>query len=114
LGFFYTDVIPTLNELGGLIRCLESLQNRTAVNAIIVADGGSIDRSPALAAKLGARVVESPKGRGLQISKGDFSVRKTLERQWFHRQFDDGISSFPPLSDRAKILPAQCAKAKLL
>jgi glycosyltransferase involved in cell wall biosynthesis len=29
-----------------------------------------IDGTPALAAKLGARVVESPKGRGLQIRKG--------------------------------------------
>ena len=35
-----------------------------------MADGGSIDGTPALAAKLGARVVESPKGRGLQIRKG--------------------------------------------
>jgi rSAM/selenodomain-associated transferase 2 len=63
-------VIPTLNESRSLIRCLESLQNRTALNEIIVADGGSIDGTPALAAKLGARVVESPKGRGLQIRKG--------------------------------------------
>jgi glycosyltransferase involved in cell wall biosynthesis len=53
-----------------LIRCLESLKNRTALNEIIVADGGSIDGTPSLAAKLGARVVESPKGRGLQIRKG--------------------------------------------
>jgi rSAM/selenodomain-associated transferase 2 len=63
-------VIPTLNESGSLTRCLESLQNRTALNEIIVADGGSTDGTPALAAKLGVRVVESPKGRGLQIRKG--------------------------------------------
>jgi len=63
-------VIPTLNESGSLVRCLESLKNRTALNEIIVADGGSIDGTPTLAAKLGARVVESPKGRGLQIRKG--------------------------------------------
>jgi hypothetical protein len=63
-------VIPTLNESGSLIRCLESLQNRTGLDEIIVADGGSIDGTPALAAKLGARVVESLKGRGLQIRKG--------------------------------------------
>ena len=36
----------------------------------IIIDGGSSDGTPALAAKLGARVVESPKGRGLQIRKG--------------------------------------------
>ena len=63
-------VIPTLNESGSLIRCLDSLQNRTALNEIIVADGGSIDGTPSLAARLGARVVESPQGRGLQIKKG--------------------------------------------
>ena len=63
-------VIPTLNESESLVRCLESLKNRTALNEIIVADGGSIDGTPTLAAKLGARVVESPKGRGLQIRKG--------------------------------------------
>ena len=63
-------VIPTLNESGSLMRCLESLQNRTALNEIIVADGGSSDGTSSLAARLGARVVESPKGRGLQIRKG--------------------------------------------
>ena len=63
-------VIPTLNESKSLVRCLESLKNRTALNEIIVADGGSIDGTPAIAAKLGARVVKSPKGRGLQIREG--------------------------------------------
>ena len=67
---YISAVIPTLNESGILFRCLESLQNRTALNEIIVADGGSTDGTPSLAAKLGARVVESPKGRGLQIKKG--------------------------------------------
>ncbi len=65
-----STVIPTLNESRSLARCLESLKNRTALNEIIVADGGSSDGTPALAAKMGARVVESPKGRGLQIRKG--------------------------------------------
>ncbi len=63
-------VIPTLNESESLVRCLESLRDRTALKEIIVADGGSTDGTPALAAKLGVRVVESPKGRGLQIRKG--------------------------------------------
>ncbi len=63
-------VIPTLNESKSLVRCLGSLKNRTALNEIIVADGGSIDGTPAIAAKLGARVVKSPKGRGLQIREG--------------------------------------------
>jgi glycosyltransferase involved in cell wall biosynthesis len=67
-------VIPTLNESESLVRCLESLKDRTALNEIIVADGGSIDGTRRIAATLGARVVESPKGRGLQIKKGVESV----------------------------------------
>ena len=63
-------VIPTLNESVSLMRCLDSLKNRTALNEIIVADGGSTDGTRTIAAELGARVVESPKGRGLQIRKG--------------------------------------------
>ena len=63
-------VIPTLNESENLIQCLESLKTRTALKEIIVADGGSNDGTPAIAANLGARLVESPKGRGLQISNG--------------------------------------------
>jgi len=62
-------VIPTLNEAESLIRCLESLQNCTTLKEIIVADGGSIDGTQARAAKMGARVVESSLGRGLQIRK---------------------------------------------
>jgi glycosyltransferase involved in cell wall biosynthesis len=57
-----------------LKRCLESLKNRTALNEIIVADGGSIDGTREIAENLGARVVKSPKGRGLQIKKGVESV----------------------------------------
>ncbi len=67
-------VIPTLNESESLVQCLESLKDRTALNEIIVADGGSIDGTRKIAATLGARVVESPKGRGLQIKKGVESI----------------------------------------
>jgi rSAM/selenodomain-associated transferase 2 len=63
-------VVPTLNEADNLVRCLDSLKHRTALSEIIVADGGSSDGTPAIAANLGARLVESLKGRGLQIRKG--------------------------------------------
>jgi glycosyltransferase involved in cell wall biosynthesis len=56
------------------VKCLESLKDRTALNEIIVADGGSIDGTRKIAVTLGARVVESPKGRGLQIKKGVESI----------------------------------------
>jgi rSAM/selenodomain-associated transferase 2 len=63
-------VIPTLNESKRLVGCLESLRNRTALTEVIVSDGGSQDDTPAIAERLGARLVKSPKGRGLQIRKG--------------------------------------------
>lgn len=63
-------VIPTLNESGSLARCLKSLNGQTALIEIIVADGGSIDETVAIAANHRARVVECPKGRGIQIQKG--------------------------------------------
>jgi rSAM/selenodomain-associated transferase 2 len=63
-------IIPTLNEAQRLVRCLESLKHRTALQEVIVADGGSTDRTRKIARQLDARVVESPRGRGLQIKKG--------------------------------------------
>jgi rSAM/selenodomain-associated transferase 2 len=63
-------VIPSLNEADLLGQCLQSLQNRTGLKEVIVADGGSTDETCDIALKAGALVVESPKGRGLQIEKG--------------------------------------------
>jgi rSAM/selenodomain-associated transferase 2 len=63
-------VIPSLNEADLLGQGLQSLQNRTGLKEVIVADGGSTDETCDIALKAGALVVESPKGRGLQIEKG--------------------------------------------
>ena len=63
-------VIPSLNEADLMGQCLQSLQNRTGIKEVILADGGSTDETCDIARKAGARVVESPKGRGLQIEKG--------------------------------------------
>ena len=63
-------VIPSLNEADLLGQCLQSLKNRTGLKDVIVADGGSTDETREIAVNAGAIVVESPKGRGLQIEKG--------------------------------------------
>jgi rSAM/selenodomain-associated transferase 2 len=63
-------VVPTLNEADRLEGCLASLAGRTALKEIVVADGGSADNTAAIAAGLGARVVNSRKGRGHQIKNG--------------------------------------------
>jgi rSAM/selenodomain-associated transferase 2 len=63
-------IIPTLNEAEILDRSLLSLQNRTGLKEIIIADGDSTDGTCKIAPNLGARVVHSQKGRGIQIKSG--------------------------------------------
>jgi len=61
-------VIPTLNEAASLPGVLAGLPDGIA--QVIVADGGSRDGTGALARSGGARVVESPPGRGGQMNAG--------------------------------------------
>jgi rSAM/selenodomain-associated transferase 2 len=64
-------VIPALNEAGGIVGTLESLQPlRTAGHAVILVDGGSRDGTPDLAAPLVDRVVTAPPGRARQMNAG--------------------------------------------
>src|ERR1700733_15376044 len=60
-------VIPTLNAAVSLARTLASVAE---ADEIVVVDGGSSDGTQALAAKLGARVLETPRGRGEQLAVG--------------------------------------------
>ena len=60
-------IIPTLNEAEILGRCLTSLQNRSRLREVIIADAGSTDDTCEIAKRLGARVMHGRKGRGLQI-----------------------------------------------
>jgi hypothetical protein len=63
-------VIPVRDEAANLPGCLESVGRAGAVAEVVVADGGSGDGSGDLARRLGARVVESLPGRGVQIAAG--------------------------------------------
>lgn len=64
-------VVPVLNEAAGLGDALQALAPLRARGAdIIVADGGSSDRSAALAAAGGAHVVHAARGRALQMNAG--------------------------------------------
>jgi rSAM/selenodomain-associated transferase 2 len=64
-------VIPTLNAAATLPRTLAAIAGAEA----IVADGGSTDATRALAVAGGARVVEAPRGRGLQLRAGAAAAR---------------------------------------
>ena len=60
-------IIPALNEAPSLARTIATVGAGTEV---IVADGGSTDSTVELALSLGARVVRSKAGRGLQMDSG--------------------------------------------
>ncbi len=53
-------VIPTLNEAASIGRVLDDLPARL-VSEVIVVDGGSVDGTPSVAERLGARVVREPR-----------------------------------------------------
>jgi rSAM/selenodomain-associated transferase 2 len=61
-------VIPALDAAATLPSCLASLAG--AADEIVLADGGSRDATVRLAEAAGARVIVSPKGRGLQLAAG--------------------------------------------
>lgn len=71
-------VIPCLDEELALPRLLADLRG---VDEVVVADGGSRDRSPALAEAAGARVIHARGGRGPQLDAGARASR--AERLWF-------------------------------
>lgn len=62
-------IIPALNEENFIRISLESAKKLNPIE-IIVVDGGSIDKTKEIAEREGAQVIESPKGRGIQMNKG--------------------------------------------
>lgn len=66
-------VIPTLNEEARLQDCLSALVQPAMdglVKEVIVADGGSEDRSLEIADGFGAKTIAAPTGRGGQLKAG--------------------------------------------
>lgn len=64
-------VIPSLNAARELPATLSALAEGERLGLeLIVADGGSTDGTPALAARAGAHVVDAPPGRGPQLRSG--------------------------------------------
>lgn len=61
-------IVPMLNEEAGIAAALQALRPLAA--EIIVVDGGSTDRSVALAEALADRVIVAPRGRARQMNAG--------------------------------------------
>jgi rSAM/selenodomain-associated transferase 2 len=74
-------IIPTLNEETCLPKLLERLVSMPQVTEIIVADGGSSDKTLEIAARFPVIVVSSERGRGTQQNKG--ALAATNEILWF-------------------------------
>jgi rSAM/selenodomain-associated transferase 2 len=63
-------VIPTFNEARSIAALLDDLRSLDVSREIIVVDGGSTDETVGVAAQLGARVLQAPRGRGAQLAYG--------------------------------------------
>jgi rSAM/selenodomain-associated transferase 2 len=64
-------IIPTLNEADGIAETLSALTRQTRASVeIIVADGGSVDRTPALARPYADTIVTDSPGRAAQMNRG--------------------------------------------
>jgi rSAM/selenodomain-associated transferase 2 len=64
-------IVPTLNEAEGIVAALAPLQTARGLgHEVIVADGGSADATPTLAAPLADRVISAARGRARQMNAG--------------------------------------------
>jgi rSAM/selenodomain-associated transferase 2 len=94
-------VIPALNAAITLRGCVERL---AGADEIVVVDGGSSDGTPAIAAQLGAKLIEAPRGRGAQLRAGAEAATgewllflhadTVLERGW-QQAVREHMRSFP-------------------
>jgi rSAM/selenodomain-associated transferase 2 len=66
----FSVIIPALNEEAGITGCVAAVRALDPGVEIIVADGGSGDRTAELAEAAGAIVVRAPRGRGPQCNAG--------------------------------------------
>lgn len=69
-------IIPALNEEGYIKNAIESAKKLHPVE-IIVVDGGSTDGTKNIAERQGAIVIESSRGRGIQLNRGA-SIAKVI------------------------------------
>lgn len=66
----YSVIIPALNEEALIGRCVAAVRALRDGVEVIVADGGSDDRTVERAEAAGARAVRAPRGRGPQLNAG--------------------------------------------
>jgi rSAM/selenodomain-associated transferase 2 len=65
----FSVIIPALNEAAGIVEILQAIPADPEIVEVIVVDGGSADATRDLAAPY-ARVLQSARGRGIQMNAG--------------------------------------------
>ncbi|MFO1424456.1 MAG: TIGR04283 family arsenosugar biosynthesis glycosyltransferase [Candidatus Competibacteraceae bacterium] len=96
-------ILPVLNEEAQITPCLSLLQPlREQDCELIVVDGGSGDRTVALAEPLADRVIPSPRGRAAQMNAGAGQIHSDI--LWFLH-----ADSLPP-PDAANFIRAALAR----
>lgn len=68
-------MIPVLNAAAELPHTLAILQDAALISEIVVVDGGSQDDSVAIAREAGAKIIETPRGRGTQLAAGSVAAK---------------------------------------
>lgn len=68
-------IIPALNAAQSVARALEAVNRTPPVAERLVVDGGSHDETVSIAAAAGAKIIASPKGRGMQLAAGAAAAR---------------------------------------
>lgn len=63
-------VVPALNEEAHVAEAIRSARDGPREVEVLVVDGGSCDRTRAVAEAAGATVIAAPRGRGLQLDQG--------------------------------------------
>lgn len=71
-------IIPALDEGGVIGQVLEDLRALPVEHEVIVVDGGSRDATRAIAVEHGARVIETRRGRAVQLAAGAAAARAPL------------------------------------
>jgi rSAM/selenodomain-associated transferase 2 len=107
-------IIPTLDESSTIVGCLDHLGAQGA-DEVIVADADSPDGTAELARAAGARVVGSPRGRGVQQNRGAASASGDV-LLFLHadcRLEPGSISCLRRFMSRCPLVPGGCFRMRV-